>query len=122
MGSRTTGCSSPTSRWPWSTRRRLRSSSGVPGLDVDLAPIDALATEPEDGEPASLAWGRYRLIGIGESRGRRRRPRPCSSSVPRSATTAITTGTLDALLALFESVPVTDAVDPDAIAALLAPG
>jgi hypothetical protein len=94
---------------------------GAPGLDVDLEPINALANEPTDAEPASLPWGRYRLIALGVAGP----PSPSTALLefgPEVGDHRDHPGTIDALLALFESVPVTDAVDPDAIAALLAAG
>jgi hypothetical protein len=83
---------------------------GAPGLEVDPAPIDRLAAEPVEHEPDPLPWGRYRVTAIGV-------PAPAS---PAAALLALGPevgdhrdhgATIDALLALLDSVPVT-AQDP----------
>ncbi len=94
---------------------------GAPGLDVDLAPIDALATGPVEGEPAPLPWGRYRLVAIGVS------PPPTPSSAllalgPEAGDHRDHESTIAALVELVDAVPVTGSVEPAAIDALLAAG
>jgi Coenzyme PQQ synthesis protein D (PqqD) len=94
---------------------------GAPGLVVDLAPIEALATEPPGHEPAPLPWGRYRVVGICVS------PPPTPSSAllafgPEAGDHRDHESTTAALVALVDSVPVTGSVEPAAIDALLAAG
>ncbi len=94
---------------------------GAPGLDIDLEPIRALAADDGDavdGEPQSLPWGRYRVLGIGVAA-------PASASAallelgPRLGDHLDHRLTLASLVALLDDVPVTDAIEPDAIRALL---
>jgi hypothetical protein len=95
---------------------------GAPGLVVDDAPIDALAAsvgEPvTEREPEPLSWGRYDLVAIGV-------PAPATASAallalgPEVGDHRDHERTLDALVAVVESVPVVDESDPAAIAARL---
>jgi hypothetical protein len=92
---------------------------GAPGLQVDPEPIEILAGEPVEHEPEPPRWGRYRVTAVAV-------PAPASPAAallafgPEIGDHRDHDTTLDALLALLDSVPVTDAVEPDAIAAFLA--
>ncbi|MGZ4734706.1 MAG: PqqD family protein [Acidimicrobiia bacterium] len=94
---------------------------GAPGLDVDLSPIEALALQSSGLEADPLPWGRARVVAIGV-------PAPASPAAallalgPAEGDHGDHDGTLRALLALFDAVPVTDAADPEAISAELERG
>lgn len=91
---------------------------GAPGITLDRSSIDALGGETAGGEPAPLPWGRYRLDAFGV-------PTPASATAallafgPRAGDHRDEASTVDALCALLATIPVTDAVTPDAIDARL---
>lgn len=95
---------------------------GAPGLEVDHSAIDALteAAAVESGAaPEPLPWGRYRVVAM------------AVAEPPSGAAALLRLGPargdhrdhdtmFAAVLALIDSVPIVEAVDPDAIAAVLA--
>lgn len=88
---------------------------GAPGLDVDVAAIDALAPESAGSEPDPLPWGRYRVAALGVDG----TPSPTAALLalgPIAGDHRDHDETFGALLALLDAVPVRDAVDPDGIA------
>ncbi len=94
---------------------------GAPGLTVDLAPIDALAVETGELEPEPLPWGRYPVVAIGVAG----TPGPSAALLalgPEVGDHRDHDRTIAALLALLDTVPVTDAVAPGAIGDRLSAG